>query len=328
MDAVNTLLAKVRENLIKSLNLATDQENKLITMWKSEKRSKRKALNNDWLSYYENFKKQGNVEAQIGEHWEKEGHNFVSATKHLREKNRYSILNGFLTTRCKKSRRDFAKDMTNKANELNALDKVVRYLKENVFPKWSKKIVDVVSTPYTWAVEEPRYVTVSNTYSSVGFSGNDPTVCKQDFSTLFSKVRVLKTTGGRFYLDPNDLTHSENYDFKRKNKLKGSPQCQLFATGIPVGRAHSCSKSDFATAKVDLTGTPYSFGKAATHMFAPLGRKTAGSSATATSGGKVLNLKIRGRCGDLYGDDAGAEMADYRSDPIPLETQPMVKSGR
>merc|ERR1719313_2184086 len=109
-----------------------------------------------------------------------------------------------METRCAKSRSEFQVDMTNKANELNALDKVITYLKVNVFPKWSKDIVDVVSTPYKWKIDNPRYIAVTNPFSTA--DGGSSVACRKKFATVFSKLRVLTLNGtNQHYLDPNDL---------------------------------------------------------------------------------------------------------------------------
>lgn len=324
MDAINTILAKVRENLLKALKLATQQENNLIKLWKSSKRSQRNKLNSNWRKNANDFTKQGEVEEKLGRHWESEGAHRITAAQAVKKRDETQILKDFLGTRCAVSRRNFQVDMTNKGNELNALDAVIRYLKTNVFPKWSKNIVDVVSTPYKWKVESPQYVSVGKTYSTTANPGDDATTCRTSYATVFSKVRILTSTNGQKYIDPNDLTHSKNYNAKRTTALK-SVDCQLFPTGVPVGRAHSCSKDSYSKAQVDLTGSGFKFGKAALRMFKILGRKTKGSKVKLSSNGLVLTLKVHGRCGDLYGDDAAMENVDYRSDPIPLETYGLVK---
>jgi hypothetical protein len=324
MDAINTILAKVRENLVKALKLAIDQENNMITLWKSSKRKQRNGINTNWRSNADDFKNQGEIEEKAGRHWESEGAHKISAAQAIKKRDETQILKDFLGTRCGQSRISHQAFMTNKANELNALDAVMRYLKEHVFPKWSKKIVDVVSSPYTWKVESPNYVKVSNTYSTTAHPGDDATTCRTSFSTVFSKVRLLTATNGQKYLDPNDLTHSTNMNTKRTSKVEGI-DCQLFPTGVPLGRAHSCSVEGDSSAKVDLTGTGFKFGKAALRMFKILGRETKGSKVSLSSSGLVLTLKVHGRCGDLYGDDAAMENVDYRSDPIPLEDYGIVK---
>lgn len=323
MDAINTILAKVRENLLKSLKLATEQENLAISNWKTSKRSQRNTINVNWETNAANFKEQGEVESKIGSYWEREGGHKITIAQEEKARRETEILRAFLTKRCDASRNAHARDLANKANELNALDRVIRYLRIHVKGKWSKEIVDVVSAPYSWKLEEsPTYVAVSGgkTYSTAAHAGQDSESCQTCFSTVFTKLRVLTSTNGnQKFLDPNDLTHSTNKDCKYRKQTITNIDCQVFPTGIPVGRAHSCSETGYANAVIDLTGTPYKFGKAALRMFKVLGRKTSGSKASLSANGKVLSLQVRGRCGDLYGDDAASENVDYRSDPIPLE---------
>lgn len=322
MTAINTILAKVRENLVKSLQLAQDQENAAITLWKTDKQTRRKKINDDHISNWKNLEEQGKVEETIGFDWEKEGSERITAAENKKAYDELVILHDFLNTRCKKSRKDFVVDMNNKANEINALNKVVAYLKKHVLGKegWSKDIVESVSSPYTFVIEDPVYVSVKG-FSTIDHQ-DDPVTCARTFSTVFSKIRILteKRTNAK-YIDPNDLTHSVNKDVKRGKVLTGDPNCQLFPSGIPVARASSCGAGDedYAHAELDLTGTPYKFGKAAQRMFQVLGRKSKGK-ATFSSDGKKVTIKVKGRCGDLYADDAPRDDVDYRSDPIPLET--------
>lgn len=324
MDAINTILDKVRENLEKSLTLATKQENAAIALWKKTKQTMTNNINKNYILNWKNFKDGGEIEEYMGKHWETEGKHRVAARRSVKRRDELDILHEFLNTRCKQSRRAFVTAMASFTNELNALDKVIKYLKEKVFPKWAKmtSIQDVTSSPYTWKLEnKPVYIDVKakRTYSTTAFNDGDNVQCRTPYSTVFSKVRILtQDKTNQKFLDPNDLTHSKNVDpTKRIAKVK--PQCQLFPDGIPVGRAHSCDRKQFATAQVDLTGTGYKFGKKALSMFGILGRVTLGSAATLSKDGLILKLSVRGRCGDLYGDDAGVDNADYRSDPIPLE---------
>lgn len=318
MDAVNALLKKVRENLVKSMQLSYKQETTLINLWKAKKQKMRRKINDDWILNWNNFVKQGEVELSIGQHWVKEGNAKIRAAQYRKRADETTIMNEFLTKRCAKSRRDYASVMSNYANELNALDAVIRYLKVNVFPKWSKDIVDTVSSPYNWKVEKATYIKVSNTYSSTGYN-KDPVSCRKSYSTVYSGLRILtQTRTNQKYIDPNDLTKSVNMQFSRKSALKGDVECQQFPSGIPVGTASSCSSSKYVYASIDLTGTGYKFGKAAQRMFVTLGRKSSKSKVEFTDGGRKVAIKTVGRCGQTYPDDSG-ENADYRADPIPLE---------
>jgi hypothetical protein len=318
MDAVNALLKKVRENLVKSMQLSYKQETTLINLWKAKKQKLRRKINDDWILNWKNFVKQGQVELTIGQDWVKEGNAKIRAAQYRKRADETTIMNEFLSKRCAKSRRDYAAVMSNYANELNALDRVIRYLKENVFPKWSKDIVDTVSSPYSWKIEKAHYITVSNTYSSVGYY-KDPVSCRKGYATVFTGLRLLtQTRTNQKFIDPNDLTKSVNMQFSRKSKLKGDVECQTFPSGIPVGTASSCSTSKFAHASIDLTGTGYKFGKAAQRMFVTLGRKSGKSKVKFTDGGRKVEISTVGRCGQTYPDDNGLS-ADYRADPIPLE---------
>jgi hypothetical protein len=324
MDAINTILDKVRENLEKSLTLAHKQENAAIALWKNTKQTMTNNINKNYLMNWKNYKEGGEVEEYMGLHWETEGKHRVSARRSVKRRDELDILHEFLNTRCKDSRRAYVTVMASYTNELNALDKVIKYLTEKVFPKWSKmmSIQTVTSSPYQWKSEsKPAYVDVKakNTFSTTAYNNGDDVQCRTPYSTVFSKIRILtQDRTNQKFLDPNDLSHSSNVNLKRTSVLK-SIQCQLFPDGIPVGRAHSCDKLQYATAQVDLTGTGYKFGKKALQMFKILGRQTLGSAATLSKDGLVLKLSVRGRCGDLYGDDAQLDDADYRSDPIPLE---------
>jgi len=328
LTAINTILAKVRENLVKSLVLAQEQENNAIALWKSEKQTRRKKINDDHISNWKNLEEQGSVEESIGSDWEKEGGERITAAKAKKAYDELTILDEFLSARCKASRKQYQVDMTNKANEINALSKVLSYLRLHVFNKkggWTKEMMSVVSAPYKFKVEDkPVYVDVNakHSYSTIDFQ-DDPVTCKSPYSTVFTKVRILTEdrTNAKF-LDPNDLTHSKNKNVKRTNDIKGDPVCQLFPTGIPVARASSCGSGDedYAVSQLDLSGTPYKFGAAAKRMFQILGRKTTGSSVKFSKGDKLVTLKIKGRCGNLYADDAAKDDVDFRSDPIPLDT--------
>jgi hypothetical protein len=319
MDAINKLLAKVRENLVKSMQLSYKQENKLISLWKTEKQNRRMKINDDWITNWENFKAQGTLEEKIGLHWQREGSAKIRGAEHVKLSQETQIMRDFLDKRCWESRIAYENDSMNRANELNALEDVLRYMKTWVVGKhgWSKKMNDVVSSPYKWKIEKaPEYVDVKNTYSTTA-NTNDPVSCRTPYSTVFQKVRILtQDKTDQKFIDPNDLTHTKNMNVKRDQPVK-SMNCQQFPSGISLGRAHSCSKEKFTSASVDLTGTGYKFGKAAERMFKVLGRKTAGSSVKFTNGGKLVTIQIRGRCGDIYPDDSAD--ADYRSDPIPLE---------
>lgn len=324
MDAINTILDKVRENLAKSLTLATKQENAAIALWQKTKLDLTKVINDNYLKNWKNYKQGGEIEEYMGLHWETEGKHLVAARKFVKRRDELDILKEFLSKRCSDSRRAYINTMATFTNELNALDKVIKYLQEKVFPKWANmaSISDVTSSPYEWKKEnKPVYVNVQgkNTYSTTAYNNGDVVQCRSPYSTVFTKLRILtQERTEQKYLDPNDLTYSTNYDTKFNAVI--TPQCQIFPDGIPVGRAHSCSKKEFATAQIDLTGTGYKFGKKALSMFKIIGRETLGSTATLSSDGKILKLSIRGRCGDLYGDDAAIDDVDYRSDPIPLES--------
>lgn len=321
MDAINMILAKVRENMVKAMTISYQQETKLINLWKNEKQDRRKKINNDWITTWTNLRDQGKVEKEIGAKWTAEGEKRIKAAKHQKVADESSIMRDFLNAACTKESKAYPVTMSNMANELNALQAVVRYMKIHIFSKkgWGKSIMDVVSTPYKWKVESPVYVTVKNTYSTTNHD-SDPVTCRTPYSTKFSKLRILSMdkTDEKF-IDPNDLTHSTNYNPGMQEKL-GDLNCQQFPTGIPVGRAHSCSEESYSTAVVDLTGTGYKFGKAAQRMFKTLGKKTTGSSIKFSNGDKTVTIKVRGRCGDIYADDAPASSADYRSDPIPVES--------
>jgi len=319
MTAINIILAKVRENLVKSLQVAQKLENQAITLWKSEKQTRRKKINDDHISNWKNLEEQGKVEENIGKKWQEEGDHRIKAAKHLKIHDENTILKQFLSVRCKKSRRAYVVDMQNKNNEIIALSKVILYLKTHVFGKngWSKNIMDVVSAPYKFKVEDPVYAAAKG-FSAIDHQ-SDPVTCKQPYRTVFSKVRILtEDRTNAKYLDPNDLTHSKNMDIKGNAALKGDPTCQLFPSGIPVARANSCSDTEYTHAELDLSGSGFKFGVAAKKMFQIIGRKTAGSKVTFSKGDAKVEIKIKGRCGDAYADDAALDDIDYRSDPIPL----------
>jgi hypothetical protein len=321
MDAINTILTKVRENLVKAMTLSYKQETKLINLWQDDKKERRKKINDDWISNWENLEQQGSIEEKIGDEWAREGQHRVTAAKHRKKRDEVDIMRDFLKTACEKEARDYPVAMSGFANELNALARVLTYLNEKVFPKdsvWSQGLNTVVSMPYKWKEESPQYLTVKNTYSTTNFD-SDSVSCRTPMATVFSKVRTLTEKGtGFIYLDPNDLTHSQNMDPKRNSVLKGV-DCQQFPTGVPVGYAHSCSEENYVESSIDLSGTPYHFGKAAKSMFKVLGRKTDGSSVKFSNSDKTVTIKVKGRCGDAYADDAPSHNADFRSDPIPLE---------
>jgi len=329
MDAINTILAKVRENLIASLAAATEQENKLIGLWKASKQEQRAKINDDWITNWVNFEDQGSTEEYIGTHFQDEGKAKIEAAQNMKKGDEYRILLEFLDARCTASRKAYVVTMNNYANELNALQKVIDYLQNNVLKKWSKNIVAVISSPYEWNLEAaPTYLDVKNTWSTTAFN-DDPVSCRTPYATVFTKIRVVSQVQTNVkFIDPNDLTFSSNMDVARKAPIAGNIECQLFPSGLPLGRANSCSELEFATASLDLTGTGYKFGTSAKSMFKIFGRKTDGSEATFSNGDQTLTIKVRGRCGDLYGDDASPELADYRSDPIPLETFGALASGK
>jgi hypothetical protein len=107
MTAINTILAKVRENLVKSLVLAQEQENNAIALWKSEKQTRRKKINDDHISNWKNLEEQGSVEESIGSDWEKEGGERITAAKAKKAYDELKILDEFLSARCKASRKQY-----------------------------------------------------------------------------------------------------------------------------------------------------------------------------------------------------------------------------
>lgn len=321
MDAINTILDKVRENLEKSLKIATAQENAAIVLWKSRKQKITNKINDDYIANWKNYKEQGAIELDIGVNWEAQGKHLVAKSKAIKRRDELTILNQFLKTRCHEDSIAYKTTLTTFANEKNALDSILNYLNNNVLKKWRMNgISDVASSPYEWKLEKaPTYVAVKNTYSTTNHNNGDNIQCRSAYATVFDKIRILtQVRTNQAFIDPNDMTFSTNKNVKRTTNLK-DVQCQLFPTGIPLGRAHSCSDKQYSNAKIDLTGTIYKFDSHALKMFKVLGRKTAGSEAKLSKDGKILTLQVRGRCGDLYGDDAQLENVDYRSDPIPLE---------
>merc|ERR1712166_1598128 len=131
-------------------------------------------------------------------------------------------------------------------NELNALSRVLEYLKMHVFNDkngWGQSIMATISKPYKWKLEsQPVYISVTDTYSTVAH-GFEPQSCRSSYSTVFSKLRILtQERTNQAYIDPNDLTHSDNFNVKRTESMKsGKIECALFPAGIPVGRASTCT---------------------------------------------------------------------------------------
>lgn len=322
MDAINMILAKVHENLISAMKTSYDMEVKAINLWKNEKQDRRKKINNQWIKTWTNLKDQGTVESQIGTYWKSEGQSLIDAQKHTKRADEIRIQQEFLKAMCKREKRNYPLRMMSNANQLNALSAVMRYLRQHVFTDKSvwkaAKINAAITSTYKWELDDPIYLDVANTYSTTNFD-DDAATCKTPFTTVFSKVRVLKEVNtSRYFLDPNDLSYSKNFDIKMENEQK-ILQCSLFPNGIPLGQVHSCSKDNFATSVIDLTNTNFQFGPDAKSMFKVIGRKTDGSSVTFDKSGLVATLKVRGRCGDIYSEDLAADQADFRADPIPLD---------
>jgi len=257
--------------------------------------------------------------------WSKAGSYQLLQQKAQKAHDENEILHEFLETRCQESRLAFQRTMTNFMNELNALSRVTQYLKMHVFNEkngWGKSIMATISKPYKWKLEsQPSYINVKGTYSTVAH-GFDPQSCRSSYSTVFSKLRILtQERTNQAYIDPNDLTHSNNFNVKRTESMKsGRIQCALFPAGIPVGRASTCTDAGHGVKSViNLKGTNYKFGDHALKMFKVLGQNTVNSKVRISKDRQVITLIAKGRCADLYGDDLSALDADYRSDPIPLE---------
>lgn len=331
MDAVNTLLVKIRENLTRDLKTLTDQNNNRIALDKASRLERRHKINENWQTYYNNYKDSGEIEEKIGQWIQDEGNNRFKAAKQIKIRDQLDIMIDFLQRRCTASRRAFSFLMAQKANEMNALSAVLQYLHTEVFPTASAwhQTSDVVSTVYKWETSSGLadvYIDVKNTWSTID-NQDDAVVCRQPYATVFSKVRVLteKTTGRKF-LDPNDMKHTKFKEVNRNHDLKDQAiECQMFPAGIPLGRAQSCSRTRFAHGQIDLTGTPYKFGNEAKNMFKILGLDTGKDDADRetrsrvelSSNGKKLTMRVKGKCGDVYGDDS--PNPDYRSDFIPLK---------
>lgn len=225
-------------------------------------------------------------------------------------------------------RKEFQIQFAGYNNELNALARVSRSLETILGEKggWTKEMVSTISAPYQWKAEAtPTYVDVQNTFSTITGQpgGFDVLACRTGYSTVFTGLRILQSSpSGDPFLDPNDLTKSLNYDTNRAKALKDTDlTCQLYPAGLPVGRAAACNAGK-AQARIDLTGTPYVFNKDGTKgvksFWKCLGRGSH-CSIKLSDDNRILDLDVTGRCGDVYGDDASSEFADYRSDPIPLK---------
>jgi len=280
-------------------------------------------------------------------HWNLMSRLEIEMYRVMKERTRREILHEFLVARCGRSRRATAVAFTTLANEINALSNVMQYLEKccvekskeagKVYKsKYGKEMDAIMSTPYQWEVQpSPVYTAVKNTFSTVD-NDNDKISCATMYSTVFSAVRILTLKQTKeavenkkpkeFYLEPNDLKHSTNFRTDLKTKFTTGIQCKLFPSGIPVGRAHSCSKTASTQARIDLSGTPYRFMKSGAKFFKVAGRETnekatgANMAVKLSDDQRTIYLQVTGRCGDVYGDDS--PNADYRSDPIPLELAP------
>jgi hypothetical protein len=325
MDAINTLLQKVKENLIKAQQLAYQQYVQNRKLWQNNKQERRRLINVDWVSFYTNYRNQGRQEAYCGDLRMSAARQDRKSAQNRYEGKENEYLQDFLQARCDGSRLTFQANLATKNNEEEALIRVTRYL-EKIQPKWKNKHNSIQNAyaPYKWKLEKkPTYITVKNTYSTTDHHSAEDVSCRTSFRTVFKKIRILTAKdGNRPFIDPNDLTHSVNLHIGTKQKIKDI-NCQLFPSGVAVGRAHSCSSKKYSTAKIDLRGTPYKFGRDAKAMFKVVGRLSYGHSgslggAKFSYNDQVVELKARGHCGDIYTDD-GAN--DYRSDPIPLTRQ-------
>jgi hypothetical protein len=322
MDAVNALLDKVKDNLVKALKLATDQEDARTQLYLQDLKQMVTQWADCWTRSFNMYKEHGECLRTIGKGKMGQWDNTKEELKCQKVKQATDILQRFLHKRCRASRRAYVRAMRSFANEKNALQQVKKYLVNTVFPGWSKRMTDVASTPYKFKPEKPVYVTVKNTFSSI-YGGYDEVSCRTTYNTKYTKLRILTAADANAakYIDPNDYAGTENFrDPTMREKLeKRKMNCQLFPEAIPVGRAASCLKTTVAKARVDLRGTGYKFTKEGVKAWKALGHGVTTSKVRLSNGDQVLDIEAAGRCADLYYDDAPRATADYRSDPIPIE---------
>jgi hypothetical protein len=328
MDAVNALLFKMKENLATTLQKKQEAEWARRNTHTVNNLDLHKKMNNNWKLFWECRKRIGNYWIKMGTAHTREAQAKIMEFRNRKIADKNGILYSFLRARCRVTRNEYDVFLANKNNEQEALLKVIEYIEQKVLKKpW---VNNIGQTPYRWKLEtKPEYVTVKNTFSTVDHRRDDDVItCKDEYATVYTKLRIMtEDKTGRKFIDPNDMTHSKNTNTDRTAD-KRNVQCELYPIGIPVGRARSCKADQGSVARIDLSGTPYKFDKVSKAMFKILGKDSTKSTVKMSKGNRLIELKAYGRCGDVYGDDLPANMADYRSDPIPIISNGLAAPGR
>jgi hypothetical protein len=329
MDAINVILDKVKENLVNSMTLAAEQEAVAVNLWKQSKIQKINEMSVICQLACKAGRGIASSTVKLGIHYIAYAEQAIIEAENEYLDDRYTFLFEWEEKSCNAMKAAHELAIRSLGNEKDALQNVLTYMKSHMYDPadssvgYSKTLSDVISSPYRWAPEtNPVYVKVSNTYSTISGTpgGFDPLTCRKGFATVFSQIRILtQTKTNNLFINPNDLEHSKNMDVDRQTDMADSDMnCQLYPTGIPVGRASACNPTA-VKGVIDLTGTPYKFQSQewATKFFVKAGRRSQGN-AKLSPDNKKLVLTVTGFCGDIYGDDSPGEFRDYRSDPIPI----------